>query len=111
MIIIDLVTYPMLSFWRGWLRRRGLVTWYLVEVVGLCGATTLVLFLLSPWWLGWNWNEALPLQVLGGILLVASVVMTGTWAVAKMGGRGCCLPEPCSRRGLGPRITASPNAW
>src|ERR687890_506200 len=84
MIIIDLVTYPMLSFWRGWLRRRGLVTWYLVEVVGLWGGTTLVLFLLSPWWLGWNWNDALLLQLLGGILLVASVV-AGTWAVAKMG--------------------------
>jgi hypothetical protein len=51
MIIIDLVTYPMLSFWRGWLRRRGLVAWYLVEVVGLWGGTTLVLLLLSPWWL------------------------------------------------------------
>jgi hypothetical protein len=25
MIVIDLVAYPMLSFWRGWLRRRGLV--------------------------------------------------------------------------------------
>ena len=24
MIIIDLVTFPKLSFWRGWLRRRGL---------------------------------------------------------------------------------------
>ena len=84
MIIIDLVTYPMLSFWRGWLRRRGLVAWYLVEVVGLWGGTTLILFLISPSWLGWNWNEALPLQVLGGILLVASVT-AGTWAVAKMG--------------------------
>jgi protein-S-isoprenylcysteine O-methyltransferase Ste14 len=84
MIVIDLVTYPMLSFWRGWLRRRGLVAWYLVEVVGLWGGTTLILFLISPSWLGWNWNEALPLQVLGGILLVASVT-AGTWAVAKMG--------------------------
>ena len=74
----------MLSFWRGWLRRRGLVAWYLVEVVGLWGGTTLILFLISPSWLGWNWNEALPLQVLGGILLVASVA-AGTWAVAKMG--------------------------
>src|ERR671910_3523029 len=45
MIIIDLVTYPMLSFWRGWLRRRGLVAWYLVEVVGLWGGATLVFFL------------------------------------------------------------------
>src|ERR687897_944703 len=43
MIIIDLVTYPMLSFWRGRLRRRGLIAWYLVEVGGLWGSTTLVL--------------------------------------------------------------------
>jgi protein-S-isoprenylcysteine O-methyltransferase Ste14 len=84
MIVIDLITYPMLSFWRGWLRRRGLVAWYLVEVVGLWGGTTLILVLISSSWLGWNWNEALPLQVLGGILLVASVT-AGTWAVAKMG--------------------------
>jgi protein-S-isoprenylcysteine O-methyltransferase Ste14 len=84
MIIIDLITYPMLSFWRGWLRRRGLVAWYLVEVVGLWGGTSLVLLLLSPSWLGWHWNGASPLEVLGGVLLVASV-MAGTWAVAKMG--------------------------
>jgi protein-S-isoprenylcysteine O-methyltransferase Ste14 len=84
MIIIDLVTYPMLSFWRDWLRRRGLVAWYLVEVGGLWGGTTLVMLVLSPWWLRWNWNEALPLEVLGCVLLVGSVV-AGTWAVAKMG--------------------------
>jgi len=48
-IIIALVTYPLLSFWRGWLRRRGLVAWYLVEVGGLWGGTTLVLLMLSPW--------------------------------------------------------------
>ena len=84
MIIIDLVTYPMLSFWRGWLRQRGLVAWYLIEVVGLWGGTTLILLLLSPWWLRWNWNGASPLQVLGSVLLIGSVV-AGTWAVAKMG--------------------------
>src|SRR5215216_3582404 len=84
MIVIALVTYPMLSFWRGWLRQRGLVAWYLVEVVGLWGGTTLVLLLLSPWWLGWHWNGALPLQVLGGVLLVGSVA-AGTWACYKMG--------------------------
>jgi protein-S-isoprenylcysteine O-methyltransferase Ste14 len=84
MIIIDLVTYPMLSFWRGWLRQRGLVAWYLVEVGGLWGGTALVLLLLSPWWLEWSWNETLSLEVLGGVLLVGSVV-AGTWAVAKMG--------------------------
>jgi protein-S-isoprenylcysteine O-methyltransferase Ste14 len=84
MIIIDLVTYPMLSFWRGCLRRRGLVAWYLVEVGGLWGTTTLVLLVLSPWWLRWNWHGTLPLEVLGGGLLIGSVVV-GTWAVAKMG--------------------------
>jgi protein-S-isoprenylcysteine O-methyltransferase Ste14 len=83
-IIIDLITYPMLSFWRGWLRRRGLVAWYLVEVGGLWGTTTLVFLVLSPWWLRWNWNGTLPLEVLGGGLLIGSVVV-GTWAVAKMG--------------------------
>jgi protein-S-isoprenylcysteine O-methyltransferase Ste14 len=84
MIIIDLVTYPMLSFWRGWLRRRGLIAWYLVEVGGLWSTTTLVLLGLSPWWLRWNWNGTLPLQGLGVVLLIGSVV-AGTWAVAKMG--------------------------
>lgn len=84
MIVIDLVTYPVLSFWRGWLRRRGLMAWYLVEVVGLWGGTTVLLVVLSPWWLGWSWDGALFLQVIGGVLAVASVAV-GTWAVAKMG--------------------------
>src|SRR4029450_9172294 len=72
------------SFWRGWLRRRGLIAWYLVEVGGLWGTTTLVLLVLSPWGPKWNWNGALPLEVLGGVVLIGSVVV-GTWAVAKMG--------------------------
>jgi protein-S-isoprenylcysteine O-methyltransferase Ste14 len=84
MIIIDLVTYPMLSFWREWLRQRGLIAWYLMEVGGLWGGTTLALLVLSLWWLRWNWNGALLLQGLGGGLLIGSVV-AGTWAVAKMG--------------------------
>src|SRR5215207_3242702 len=33
-IIIAFVTYPMLPFWRTWLRRRGLIAWYLIEVGG-----------------------------------------------------------------------------
>ena len=82
--IIASVTYPMLSFWRGWLRRRGLLAWYLIEVGGLWGGTTLVLVLLSPWWLRWSWRGTSSLQVLGLVLFVASVV-AGTWAVAKMG--------------------------
>jgi protein-S-isoprenylcysteine O-methyltransferase Ste14 len=83
-IIIALVTYPMLSSWRGWLRRRGLMAWYLIEVAGLWGATILVLVLLSPWWLRWSWNGTPSLQVLGWVLFVGSVV-AGTWAVVKMG--------------------------
>ena len=82
--IIALVTYPMLSFWRDWLSRRGLVAWYLIEVGGLWGATMIVLLLLSPWWLRWSWSGTSSLQVLGGVLLIGSVV-AGTWAVAKMG--------------------------
>jgi protein-S-isoprenylcysteine O-methyltransferase Ste14 len=84
MIVIDLITYPMLSFWRGWLGRRGLRAWYQVEVIGLWGGTTLILLLLAPWWLGWSWDGMLPLQIPGGILLTVSVAV-GTWAVAKMG--------------------------
>lgn len=84
MIVIDLLTYPILSFWRSWLRSRGLWAWYLVEVVGLWGGTTVVLFILAPFWLGWNWDGTLPLQIAGAALLVVSVAI-GTWAVAKMG--------------------------
>jgi protein-S-isoprenylcysteine O-methyltransferase Ste14 len=83
-IVVDLVTYPMLSFWQGWLGRRGVRTWYLVEVPGLWGGTALVLFVLAPWWLEWRWGGMLPLQILGGTLLVVSVAV-GTWAVAEMG--------------------------
>jgi protein-S-isoprenylcysteine O-methyltransferase Ste14 len=83
MIVIDLLTYPMLSFWRGWLGRRGLLAWYLVEVVGMWGGTTLFIVALAPWWLsestGW-----MPLRVLGGLLAFVSVGV-GTWACYKMG--------------------------
>ncbi|MGF1470130.1 MAG: methyltransferase family protein [Rubrobacteraceae bacterium] len=84
MIVIDLVTYPILSFWRNWLRRRGLRAWYLVEVVGLWGGTTLLILVLAPGWVSWRWEGALLLQILGGVLLVASVAV-GTWACFKMG--------------------------
>ncbi len=84
MIVIDLVTYPVLSFWRGWLRQRGLMVWYLVEVVGLWGGTTVLLFVLSPVWVGWSWDGSLPVRAFGGVLALVSVLV-GTWAVAKMG--------------------------
>jgi protein-S-isoprenylcysteine O-methyltransferase Ste14 len=82
--IIALVTYPLLSSWRSWLKRRGLIAWYLVEVGGLWGGTMLMLLVLSPWWLRWSWSGTSSLQVLGWVLFVGSVV-AGTWAVAKMG--------------------------
>jgi protein-S-isoprenylcysteine O-methyltransferase Ste14 len=82
--IIALVTYPLLAFWRSWLKRRGLIAWYLIEVGGLWGGTTLVLLVLSPWWLRWSWSGTSSLQVLGCMLFVGSVV-AGTWALAKMG--------------------------
>jgi protein-S-isoprenylcysteine O-methyltransferase Ste14 len=82
--IIASVTYPLLSFWRGWLKRRGLISWYLIEVGGLWAGTMSVLFLLSPEWLKWSWSGMASLQVLGWVLFVGAVV-AGTWAVAKMG--------------------------
>ena len=83
MIVIDLLTYPMLSFWQGWLRRRGLVAWYLVEVVGMWGGTTLLILVLAPWWL--SLGPAPPaLRTLGGLLALVSVGV-GTWACYKMG--------------------------
>jgi len=108
--VIALVAYPMLSFWRGWLRRRGLIAWYLVEVGGLWGGTTLVLLLLSPCWLRWNWNGALPLEVLGAVLLLGSVV-AGAWAIAKMGWARLLFAGALFSPGAGPKRTASRNAW
>ena len=108
--IIASVTYPMISFWRGWLRRRGLLAWYLIEVGGLWGGTTFVLVLLSPWWLRWSWSGMPSLQVLGLVLFVASVV-AGTWAVAKMGWARLLLTGALFPPGLGPMRTAFRNAW
>src|SRR5215210_1173816 len=83
MILIDLLTYPLLSFWRGWLRRRGLMAWYLVEVVGMWGGTTLLIVVLAPWWLSTD-SGPVVLRVIGGLLAFVSVVV-GTWACYKMG--------------------------
>lgn len=84
MVVIDLVTYPVLSLWRRWLRRRGVLAWYVVEVGLLWGGTTLALALAAPVWLSWSWSGAPGLQAFGGALLVVCVAV-GTWAVAKMG--------------------------
>jgi protein-S-isoprenylcysteine O-methyltransferase Ste14 len=84
MIVIDLLTYPMLSFWRGWLRRRGLMAWYLVEVVGMWGGTTVLIVALAPWWLSTDPGPVVALWVVGGLLVFVSVGV-GTWACYKMG--------------------------
>jgi protein-S-isoprenylcysteine O-methyltransferase Ste14 len=87
MIIIDLLTYPMLERWRAWLRPRGLWAWYTVEIGLMWIGTALVLALLGlmgPRWIEWTWRGPLALQVIGGIILAASVLI-GVWAVGQMG--------------------------
>jgi protein-S-isoprenylcysteine O-methyltransferase Ste14 len=84
MVVIDLVTYPVLSLWRNWLRRHGILAWYVIEVGLLWGGTTLALILTAPAWLGWSWSGAPGSQALGAMLLAGSMAV-GTWAVAKMG--------------------------
>ena len=83
MIVIDLLTYPMLSFWQRWLRRRGLRAWYLVEVVGMWGGATLLIVALAPWWLSMD-PGPVALWALGGLLALVSVGI-GTWACYRMG--------------------------
>jgi len=107
-VVIALVTYPMLSFWRGWLRRRGLWAWYLVEVLGFWSGIALVLVILSPWWLAWSWDGMLALQILGGILLVASVAV-GTWAMAKMGWARLLLASTLFPPGAGAEENSVPQ--
>jgi protein-S-isoprenylcysteine O-methyltransferase Ste14 len=107
-VVIALVTYPMLSFWRGRLRRRGLWAWYMVEVLGFWSGIALVLVILSPWWLAWSWDRMLPLQILGGILLVASVAV-GTWAMAKMGWARLLLASTLFPPGAGAEENSVPQ--
>jgi protein-S-isoprenylcysteine O-methyltransferase Ste14 len=107
-VVIALITYPMLSFWRGWLRRRGLWAWYLVEVLGFWSGTALILVILSPWWLAWSWDGTLPLQILGGILLVPSVAV-GTWAMANMGWARLLLASALFPPGAGAEENSVPQ--
>ena len=83
MIVIDLLTYPMLSFWQRWLRRRSLRVWYLVEVVGMWGGATLFIVALAPWWLSTD-SGPVALRELGALLALASITI-GTWACYRMG--------------------------
>jgi protein-S-isoprenylcysteine O-methyltransferase Ste14 len=84
MIVIDLLTYPFLARWRQWLRSRGVWAWYAVEVGGLWLGTTLVLVVLSPLWLAWQWQGPMFLQAIG-VLLMAVSIGIGVWAAGQMG--------------------------
>lgn len=84
MVVIDLVAYPLLERWRRWLRPRGLWAWYIIEVGGLWIGTAVVLAILAPWWLGWDWNAVWPLRALGGLMLLSSAGV-GVWALWRMG--------------------------
>jgi protein-S-isoprenylcysteine O-methyltransferase Ste14 len=84
MVVIDLVAYPLLERWRMWLRTRGVWAWYIIEVGGLWIGTAVVIALLAPWWLGWDWNAAWPLRVLGSLVLLSSAGV-GVWALWRMG--------------------------
>ncbi len=84
MVVIDLFTYPMLERWRAWVRKHGLVGWYLVEVGLMWIGTAVVLALLAPHWLQWTWRGPLFLQIIGGVGLVLSVLV-GVWAAGQMG--------------------------
>lgn len=84
MVIIDLVAYPLLERWRTWLRTRGVWTWYIIEVGGLWIGTAVVIALLAPLWLGWDWDAAWPLRAFGGLVLLFSAGM-GVWALWRMG--------------------------
>ncbi|MDP9480733.1 MAG: isoprenylcysteine carboxylmethyltransferase family protein [Actinomycetota bacterium] len=82
-VAIEFLTYPLLGRWRARLRSRGFGLRYLVAVGGL-GVGPAAAALLSPLWLGWGWEGALPLRALGALALVLSV-STGAWAMGHMG--------------------------
>ncbi|MBI1880641.1 MAG: isoprenylcysteine carboxylmethyltransferase family protein [Chloroflexi bacterium] len=84
MVVIDLLTYPLLERWRAWLRPRGLWAWYTVEVGVMWLGAILALVLLAPYWLSWNWQGPLALQIVGGVILTISVGI-GVWAAGQMG--------------------------
>ena len=84
MVVIDLFTYPMLERWRAWVRQRGLLGWYLVEVGLMWIGTSVLLMAFAPVWLNWTWSGPRWLQILGGIGLVISVLI-GVWAAGQMG--------------------------
>lgn len=93
MIVIDLLTYPMLDRWRGWVKRyreRGLLMWYVVEVGAMWIGTTVVLALAAPVWLTWTFPLP-PVVVAFGWLLLAGSVLVGVWAAGQMGWARLCF--------------------
>lgn len=84
MVVIDLFTYPMLERWRAWVKHRGLLGWYLVEVGLMWIGTSLVLIAFAPVWLNWTWSGPIWLQAIGGAGVLVSVLI-GVWAAGQMG--------------------------
>jgi protein-S-isoprenylcysteine O-methyltransferase Ste14 len=83
MILLALVTFPAISRWRGWLRRRDPRSWRMVQA-GVWTLSMVGIVLLSPWWLGWGWDAGLLSRIIGGVLLALSVA-AGAWAARVMG--------------------------
>ncbi len=84
MVVIDLFTYPMLERWRGWVKQRGLIGWYLIEVGLMWIGTALLLIAFAPAWLNWTWAGPVWLQAIGGAGVLISVLI-GVWAAGQMG--------------------------
>jgi protein-S-isoprenylcysteine O-methyltransferase Ste14 len=83
MLVVALLIYPALEWWRGWMRPHGVRVWCLTAV-SLWTCVAFALTLLSPRWLAWGWNGKVPLQAAGALMLALSVSV-GAWAMGKMG--------------------------
>lgn len=83
MIVLALVTFPAILRWRGWLRRRDPRSWRMMQA-GVWTLSMVGIILLSPWWLGWEWDAGLISRITGGVLLALSVA-AGAWAASVMG--------------------------
>lgn len=89
MIVLSVLTYPMLLRWRAWLGPRGTGAWYSLQAAFWAGSMVGII-LLAPWWVSWSWSEVLPLQLVGGLVLAASVAVGG-WAAGRMGWGRLCI--------------------
>lgn len=78
MIVLGLLTFPAISRWRTWLRRRDPRSCRMAQA-GAWALSMMGIIVLSPWWLPWGWDAGLLSRIIGGVLLVLSVTV-GAWA-------------------------------